>query len=432
MDYSGGICHQPLIYDMNTADPRSVYADRNAANTGPSKCDDVPCCSYNNTHGMYWCRQHNQLQYYHNECANHKVETEQDREQQMCENILHGAVEKLKKRKKENVSKCGKLSTAGGCNFGGNCAWYPQACQAPESAACCNLIREEGCQAKTCAREARNDLQTIDQVQCCDCLPQTDKWCEISQKSLEICDLPTNPKQTENFKNSRQLQANCQYCDSNQQFRNCNQNSCEMAGTTNQCPENIASMSCGTEANQDCGNVYACNQGKPKKFPTAKIKRRFFILTSNELNEEVETPPCFCTDLSDQNSGKELPKKKYQRGELKKRLLNRLQAGSARYYNRKTKLKNSLHTSELTDEESLDTLADESEEVTKIIYHICMKDKLHGERKCKCNNCLKANYRKSFKSKIPRLVANYHSEYKSQRDVTCACSNYEVFGKNYF
>ena len=430
-------------------------------------------CNYHNAHGMCWCNQTNQIQYCNNsECPKPKVNTK-DNEKKICESIIHVAVEKLKKQKTEQGKRCSKVSIASKSNYGENCSgtdtsyptyvWYPQTCRIQKSAACYNLIRE-GCSAAenvpSAKQEVKNCLQTSEQVRSRYGSPTPDKWCGVSQKSIEICELPSKPlpNQAEKCKdcNCQQLKINWHYCRSDPDTRCCNPpnseespidatSSCKtntpirqqssQCYTQSQCFENTAQRFPGCEITiQEQDNSNMCAAGKVKKFPVVKgnpidgkTTRRFFILSPNNLNEKDETSPATVTDRSEENK-KERSRKTKPSAIVKKRPLNRLQAGSTREFKRKTKLRRTKRSSQFTDD-SVDTLTDDSEEVTKIIYHICMKDDLQNERKCKCNNCAKAEYRKSFKSKIPRLIRNYRN---SGRNVARVESDYEIFGKNYF
>ncbi|TMW43328.1 hypothetical protein DOY81_011595, partial [Sarcophaga bullata] len=476
IDYSGGLCNQPITYQVNNAviDQRLAQDLRHKASSAANNSEGMAFCNYHNAHGMCWCNHTNQIQYCNNECTNPKLNTK-DNEKKICESIIHVAVEKLKKQKKEQGKKCSKVSIASKSNYGENCSgtdtscptyvWYPKKSRIQKSAACCNLIREGCCAAENtrCVeQEVRNSLQASDQARRRCCSPSPDKWCGISQKSIEICDLPPNPQSNQAQKckdcNCQQLQINCQYCRSNPDIRCCNQNyresridgtsSCKtntpirqqssQCYTESQCFENTMQTFPGCELtiqeHDNSNNM--CATGKVKKFPVVKgspidgkTTRRFFILSPNNLNENEkdETSPATVTDLSEDNKKKRC-KKTNPSAAIKKRPLNRLQAGSAREFKRKTKFKRTKRASQFTDD-SVDTMTDDSEEVTKIIYHICMKDDMQKERRCKCSNCVKAEFRKSFKSKIPRLIRNYRN---SGRNVARAASDYEVFGKNYF
>ena len=357
-------------------------------------------CSYHNAHGMCWCNQTNQIQYCNNsaESTKPKVNTK-DNDKKICENIIHVAVEKLKKEKSQEAKRCSKASIASKSNYGENCSgtdtsfptyvWYPQTCRIQKSAGCYNLTKESRCATENnpyAKQEARNSSQASEQVQRRCCSPAPDKWSGISQKSIEICELPSKPlpKKAEKCKdcNCQQLQINWHYCRSDPDIRCCNPpNSCNQScgesrtdGTSScktntpirqqssqcytqqsQCFENTAKRFSGCELTiQEHDDNNMCGASKVKKFPVikgnpidGKTTRRFFILSPNNLNEKDETSPATVTDLSEENK-KEHCRKTKPSGVMKNRPLNRLQAGSAREFKRKTNLKRTKRSNRYT------------------------------------------------------------------------------------
>ncbi|XP_065368898.1 uncharacterized protein GstE14 [Calliphora vicina] len=71
-----------------------------------------------------------------------------------------------------------------------------------------------------------------------------------------------------------------------------------------------------------------------------------------------------------------------------------------------------------------DNVSLDSEKLTKVIYHLCMKNTSKYRNKCPCDDCLKKEKKKlNIKSKIPLLIANKTMSSKSSRDIGYNCTN---------